>query len=502
MGKTKFAAILTREKKSPSLPSTGPGMPWLLLLVASDAWWSTTTTTPPRRLPAPRASRILSATPPPPVHRAIQTAFDRQDVNATGRISATHVRRALAEVGVDVNARNTRILMRTYAADEDAADVHALSSMIEHSTVASPARMWIALDPDNRSLRRTRLGWNHFGKAGMMTPVRMAHYGTGLASLVLGTADFASYVAHAGVLPLDADTALVHGAVHTAAAILSLPRFRYHRTPSQPWWHLWMRTSREANMWPTAIQYVWYTAAMASDFVLPPDLAHLSTHGAGFEAASWLVAATLLYGTSRTIREVDDIAGVYKTHRANVLQVLANVAVPVLADVGKCLLVSHDAGVHAAYTGLVAGSPAYTQVYLGSLLAGMYIGNVACALSSAEHYRAITKAQIGDLQNAMVALATAAALVGSVSHRRGPPRVGHAGRDLAWGVFVPGVKHGESIVIFFFMWKRVQTILCECATHSSEGRIDGGRSNAYETMRGHMYRSREPLRIGTRCWDP
>lgn len=342
---------------------------------------------------------------------SVRAAFERHDAASKGFLTTLEMRRALSDIGVDVSRTSAHRLASMYG-NATTVDAASLSDIVEMSAVASPARFfWLALDPDDKGPRLTRRAWNRFGKSGMLTPTRMAHYGIGLASLIVGTVDFASYVVHVGIPDMDPGVAVAHGTLHMMAAMLSLPRFQYKWDPQHPF-HLWMPTSREANMWPAAIQYVWYTLAMGSDFVRAPADAWLSSTHPGFVALSWFVVATILYSTSRTILEKENLSGVYATHVSNVLQVAWGVAIPVMADVGKCLVVSHAPAVHEAYTSLVAAHPGYTQVYQGTLLGAMYIGNVVCALSSAEHHRAVTKAQIGDLSNALVTLGTLVAFAG------------------------------------------------------------------------------------------
>ena len=371
---------------------------------------------------------VALAWAPPPVHPAVRKAFGRQDVRHAGVLDARQMRRALRELGVDVNRPTAGRLIDLYAPESNASvDVDALAAIVDTAAVASPARFfWLALDPDGRGPRATRPAWNRFGRAGLRTPARMAHYGIGLASILVGAADMVGYVSHGGIPEMASTTAFAHGVIHTAAACTSLPRFQYKWNPDAPF-HLWMPTSREANMYPAAVQYVWYTLAMMSTFVQPAGAAWFRCDAPGFVALSWFVVATLLYSTSRTILERENMAGVYTSHVSNVLQVVWAMALPVMADVGKCILVAHDPHIHDAYAALVAAYPEYTQIYQGSLLGGMFAGNVACALSSAEHHRAVTKEQIGDLSNALVALFAAAAFVGIF-------RV-HGG-DLAWGMLL------------------------------------------------------------------
>ena len=247
----------------------------------------------------------------------------------------------------------------------------------------------------------------------MRTPVRMAHYAVGSASLVVGAVDYVDCVSHLGVTTVSQGDALTHALLHTAAAYLALPRFRYKWNASTPL-HLCFPSAREANMAPSFLVYTWYTLAMTSDFVRAPHDALFASTNEAFMVLTWCATGVLAYGTARTMREVhdDDISGVYSTRLANTLQVMWTMALPIMADTLKCLLVSHDASVHAHYTGIVAEYPEYTQLYVGALLSAQWLGNLACALSSAEHYGVISKARLGDVANALTLGVNAAVIAG------------------------------------------------------------------------------------------
>jgi hypothetical protein len=85
-------------------------------------------------------------------------------------------------------------------------------------------------------------------------------------------------------------------------------------------------------------------------------------------------------------------------------------AFPVLADTLKCSLLANDPRAHAAYVALMQAHPQYTRIYVGVILSGMWLANLACALSSAEHHGAITKRQIGDLMVWLTAVVNTAAV--------------------------------------------------------------------------------------------
>ena len=75
--------------------------------------------------------------------------------------------------------------------------------------------------------------------------------------------------------------------------------------------------------------------------------------------------------------------------------------VPILGDTLKPLILTHDPLVFENFKVIVNSYPQYTADYAGISLVGMYLGNLVCALSSAEHHGAISKETIGDILNAM-----------------------------------------------------------------------------------------------------
>lgn len=351
----------------------------------------------------------------PVVHPGIRSAFERHDRSSTGALEPRQVRRALADLGADVSMYTAQKLVEDHgdvmcvAKRRKRVSVEALACIVEQTAVASPAMFWLWIDPEGTGVRRTRQKWNRFARAGMASPVRIAHYGVGLASLVVGATDYLDCVVHLGVPAVGLDAAVAHGALHTAAAILSLPRFRYGGTEGKPH-YLWFGTARDANMWPSFLVFAWYTLAMASDFVQPVETAALASGGPNFLALTHAVNIATLYGAGRTACERETVSGVYASPVANVLQVVWGMVIAVMVDTVKCLVVTHDPAVYHEYTQFVALHPIYTQIVVGTMLSGLFIGNLACALSSAEHYKALTKSQIGDLTNALVTVSNTASV--------------------------------------------------------------------------------------------
>lgn len=355
-------------------------------------------------------------------HSPVRAAFDRHalpcEVRREGVLDRTRFRRVVRDLGTDLS-RHTSDRLFALHGHEHNVTLREVHHLLDTADVTSPVRFfWLPLDPEDTGLRGARRKWNAFANAGLQSPTRLAHYGVGLLSLVVGTWDLVDYVLSFGTpAALTYDVALAHASLHCAVAFLSLPRFVYKWTPDTPW-HLWMPTAREANMWPSFVLYSWYTSCLATDFVWPAHIAALSLQTEWFQALGWATTAVTIYGAARTVDERNHNtphSGVYATYLSNVLQVSFFMTVPVLADTLKCAAVASSSSsplVYDRYASLVAQHPEYGQIYAGAFLGAMYVGNLACALSSAEHYGAISKARLADACNALVAV-TAAVSVGA-----------------------------------------------------------------------------------------
>ena len=301
-------------------------------------------------------------------------------------------------LGTDISLKNSEKLVEMYGNE----GMVSIYDILENSTSLSPSKyFWLNIDPDDNGIRQTRPKWNGFAKMGMLTPIRIAHYGIGLMSLFIGTMDFIDFVVSGGAPDISIHDANLHACIHILAAFFSLFRFDYTWTKDKIW-YLWMPTAREANMWPSFLTFLWYGCAINSDFILPESSALFSCSALWFQVFSWVTTSMLLYGASRTALETEsnkDISGVYKTQVSNVLQVGFLMTIPILADTLKPSILTHDPIIFESFKSIVNSYPQYTADYIGISLGIMYIANVVCALSSAEHHGAISKQMIGDIGN-------------------------------------------------------------------------------------------------------
>jgi len=320
--------------------------------------------------------------------------FDNDNLNK-------HQLRFLSKhLGTDISLKNSEKLVEMYGTE----GMVSIYDILENSTSLSPSKyFWLNIDPNDNGIRQTRPKWNGFAKMGMLTPTRIAHYGIGLMSLFIGTMDYIDFVVSGGAPDISIHDANLHACIHILAAFFSLFRFDYTWTKDKIW-YLWMPTAREANMWPSFLIFVWYMCAINSDFMLPETSASFSCSETWFQAFSWITTSMLLYGASRTVLETEsnkDISGVYKTRLSNVLQVSFIMTVPILADTLKPPILVHDPVIFESFKSIVNMYPQYSLDYIGLALMAMFIGNLVCALSSAEHHGAISKATIGDIGNVL-----------------------------------------------------------------------------------------------------
>ena len=294
-------------------------------------------------------------------------------------LSPAQLRRALSDVGMDVGVSRARDIVHRHG-ENDRMRLRHFHRFLTHEREASAARTWIALDPRGGA-RRSRAGFARFGASGLVTPLRFAHYSVGLASLVVGTADFGDYVVSGFAPEMSAHAATAHGALHTAAAFLSLPRFHY-RSSAQRRWHGALTSSRDAGMWSSPAVFLWYTLSLDSQLVRADGRFALDDP---LYVGTGAVAAFLLsYSVARAFEE-DAAAEDREFTRAR--QAFVNLWLPVMVDVARALyLPAHGA---AEYVDLVARSPDFGAVQTAMFLGAMYTGNLVCALASALHYDAL-----------------------------------------------------------------------------------------------------------------
>lgn len=351
--------------------------------------------------------------PVPSVHPAVRRAFAAHSRSAS--LDRTQLRRALADLGADVTPLTAdRLLDRygTISCNVDThecrpvASVHDLQRIVHTSSVASPANLWIAVDPTGDGVRSVRRGWNRFGKAGMATPMRQMHYAAGLAALMVGASDFVDVLNHLGESTVSPQTASVHAGIATAAAVLSLPRFKYKWTPGRPLF-LWMPTARDANMWPSFITFAWHWAALLSDFILSPSDALFSCNEPWFIGLTVLTSFAIVYGPWRWSIENPGVHShrndsLFDSSFSNSIYAVLTMTAPILFDTSRCLILATFPAKLDAYRTMTMQYPEYTQIMLGVILAGVFfVGNMGAALASAVHHDAVNKEQIRDLNNAI-----------------------------------------------------------------------------------------------------
>ena len=311
-------------------------------------------------------------------------------------LDAGRLRSALSDVGLDVTRDRAMVLLSQHG-EGGRLRLRHFDSLVRDSHGADEGQVmkfWLSVDHNGTNgLRLSRQGFARFGRAGTLTPMRFAHAVVGSASLLVGTADMAQYIAARGMPDMPIDQAVAHGALHTAAALLSLPRFRYAYDASRPW-RLWLPTVSDAGMWPSFVQFAWYTAAMQSDLVRPSSEALFAMTDPGFLALTHTASFFALYPTLRAL-EVDLEAPGQRsyTQTASMLMILTFAA---YADLSRAIYFSSSVGAHEAYLHFMEQtSPGFSQIQVGMFLGAMYTANLVCALKSATQHKAVTDEQIG-----------------------------------------------------------------------------------------------------------
>jgi hypothetical protein len=303
-------------------------------------------------------------------------------------------RRAMKDLGTDISKDNSEKLISMYGYNQTIS-IHNISDLIKKSTTASPTHyFWLKIDPHDNGVRMARPKWNRFGKAGMITPIRLAHYGIGIISLYIGTIDLIDYTITLGAPQISYHDAFLHCAIHTSVAILSLPRFKYGWDKENPF-KLWLPTARDANMWPSFIIFAWYTIAFCSNLVLPDYSATVKMTDPWFQYVTLFVIATMFYTTSRNIWEDNKL---YTNSVSNVIVPFLTFHIYALSDALRVIILAHSE-VYAQYIDIVASNPQFSQIYIGMSIQTPFLGNLLCALSSAEHFGAVTKDDIKNIQN-------------------------------------------------------------------------------------------------------
>ena len=116
----------------------------------------------------------------------------------------------------------------------------------------------------------------------------------------------------------------------------------------------------------------------------------------------------MLYASARSFCEPDEDDTVLGTGA----YAAATTTLPVLVDTTRATFLGASSTVYAAYVDLLWRHPLFSDIYTGGLLLAMWTGNVLCALSSAEHYGAVTKTDIVAVTNVLVSLGVVLPLAG------------------------------------------------------------------------------------------
>ena len=310
-------------------------------------------------------------------------------------LDAGRLRLALSDVGLDIT-RDRAMVLLTQHGEGGRLRLRHFDSLVRDSHGADEGqvmRFWLTVDHNGTNgLRLSRQGFARFGRAGTLTPMHLAHAVVGGTSLLVGTADMVQWIASRGMPDMPIDQAMAHGVLHTAAALLSLPRFRYSYDASRPW-RLWMPTVTDAGMWPSFVQFAWYTAAIQSDMVRPSSEALYAMTDPGFLALTHTASFFTLYQALRAIE--GDLEAPGQRSYVQTVSMLTMMTFVVYADLSRAIYFSSSVGAHEAYLRFMETAPGFSQIQVGLFLGAMYGANLVCALKSATQHRAVTDEQIG-----------------------------------------------------------------------------------------------------------
>ena len=304
---------------------------------------------------------------------AIPTVYRRHLGTGPPGLTSSELRRALASAGADVGPSVAMHLIDKYG-DERSHRVRlkGFDALVRSEPRLYGARFWLALDPQNRGLRASRLGFARFARAGSRSPLVLMHFVSGIPALVFGMSDMLYLVVTGGTGVLSHETATMHALCHCTVAFFSLWRFHY---VSEEWWKFGLATSREANMWPSFVIAVWYTLALNSNLMVLDASIHMSD--TWFRHLSSIVASVLvLYGLARGWEE-DLSRG--DRHMSSMKASLFSMT-PVLTDTSRALLFGHDKASEIAYTRLLGSFPAFGVLQPHLVLGALFAGSLMCAL--------------------------------------------------------------------------------------------------------------------------
>ena len=154
-----------------------------------------------------------------------------------------------------------------------------------------------------------------------------------------------------------------------------------------------MPTVTDAGMWPSFMQFAWYTASIQSDLVRPSSEALYKMTDPGFLALTHTVSFFTLYQVLRAME--GDLEAPGQRSCIQTASMLLLMTFGLYADLGRAIYFSSSVGAYEAYLRFMEQTtPGFSQVQIGTFLGAMYIANALCALKSATHHKAVTDEQV------------------------------------------------------------------------------------------------------------
>ena len=330
----------------------------------------------------------------PPIQHLFATTRRKPSIAEARKpgIDASELRSALSSAGSDVSPKTNKRLIDSYGDENNRIRLKEFDELVRKDKHLSGARLWLTIDPYNSGIRSSRVGFSKFGKAGSQNVMKFLHYGFGVASLSIGTTNMLSMLIeglNGRVYTMTYEEVMLFAFIHTIASIFSLPRFEYDFKEEEAW-KLGLKTSREANMWPSFITNMWYTLSLLSDNVWTSDTALFAFNEAWFINFGIFMSTFLCYGIARGFLE--DIETGDTEWRAAKISVFS--MTPVLIEPIKVLFFGSSDIAHAQYTSFLSQYPEFGMIQIAGMLGTIYGGNLLCALESSKLHKAVTDDQI------------------------------------------------------------------------------------------------------------